>query len=399
MPPGLGRLKAVLRRLPMYNPAIVRLTAPPVAIVQNWIDQYQGHHGPLIDMSQAVPGYPAHADLLAELGRHAASEDSLGYGAIEGEAVLRQAYADHMAELYGASVNAEEVLITAGCNQAFITAAMAVAGAGDQVLMTRPNYFNHDSTLEMTGVKTGFVETSAKDGFIPDIAAIDAAITPQTRALALVSPNNPTGAIYPPERLDEIAACCQRNNIWLILDETYRDFLPPRKQPHHLLRSSARGRVILLYSFSKSYAIPGHRLGAVVAPTEAIIQMAKIMDNIQICAPRAAQRAIAEMITALAPWREENAARMQQRAAAFRQVFDGIAGWEITSMGGYFAYVRHPAAADSMTVAADLVRQSGVLTIPGGFFGSGQESFLRFAFANAEIDAIEDLPRRLAHFG
>ena len=386
----------------MYNPAIARLTAPPVAIVQNWIDQYQGHLGPLIDMSQAVPGYPAHADLLAALGRHAASEDSLGYGAIEGEAALRQAYADHMAELYGESVNAEEVLITAGCNQAFITAAMAVAGAGDQVLMTRPNYFNHDSTLEMTGVKTGFVETSAKDGFIPDIAAIDAAITPQTRALALVSPNNPTGAIYPPERLDDIAACCQRNNIWLILDETYRDFLPPQKgsqkPPHNLLQSAARERVILLYSFSKSYAIPGHRLGAVVAPTEAIIQMAKIMDNIQICAPRAAQRAIAPMITALAPWREENAARMQQRAAAFRHVFSDIAGWEITSLGGYFGYVRHPAAADSMTVAADLVRQSGVLTIPGGFFGSGQEPFLRFAFANAEIDAIRDLPQRLAHF-
>ena len=216
----------------MFNPAIARLTAPPVAIVQNWIDQYQGDHGPLIDMSQAVPGYPAHADLLAALGQHGASKDSLGYGAIEGEAALRQAYADHMTSLYGASVDTEEVLITAGCNQAFITAAMAVAGAGDQVLMTRPNYFNHDSTLEMMGVTTGFVETSAEDGFIPDIAAIEAAITPQTRALALVSPNNPTGAIYPPERLDEIAACCLKHNIWLILDETYRDFLPQQNGGH-----------------------------------------------------------------------------------------------------------------------------------------------------------------------
>ena len=308
----------------MFNPAIARLTAPPVAIVQNWIDQYQGDHGPLIDMSQAVPGYPAHADLLAALGQHGASEDSLGYGAIEGEAALRQAYADHMTSLYGASVDTEEVLITAGCNQAFITAAMAVAGAGDQVLMTRPNYFNHDSTLEMMGVTTGFVETSAEDGFIPDIAAIEAAITPQTRALALVSPNNPTGAIYPPERLDEIAACCLKHNIWLILDETYRDFLPQQNKghtpPHDLLQSPARRRVILLYSFSKSYAIPGHRLGAVVAPGEAIIQMAKIMDNIQICAPRAAQRAVAPMITALAPWRQENAARMQQRAQAGMKV-------------------------------------------------------------------------------
>ncbi|MGC6485564.1 MAG: aminotransferase [Candidatus Puniceispirillales bacterium] len=382
----------------MFNPAITQLTAPPVAIVQNWINRYDGHCGPLIDLSQAVPGYPAHADLLAAMGTAGADPESLGYGAIEGEMALREAYAAHMAERYAASVSPEEVIITAGCNQAFITAAMAVAGAGDQVLMTRPAYFNHDSTLAMTGVQTGFVETRAEDGFIPSVDSITAAITPQTKALALVSPNNPTGAVYPSEQLEAIAACCRRHGIWLILDETYRDFLPPEAIPHQLLAGDARDRVILLYSFSKSYAIPGHRLGAITAPVEAVSQMTKIMDNIQICAPRAAQRALAPMIAALAPWRDENTARMAERARAFRSAFAGQNDWQIASMGAYFGYVRHPGKEGSLAMAEALVRQAGVLTIPGGFFGDGQDQFLRFAFANAETEAISQLPERLNLF-
>lgn len=379
----------------MFNPAITQLTAPPVAIVQNWINRYDGHCGPLIDLSQAVPGYPTHADLLAAMGTAGADPESLGYGAIEGEMALREAYAAHMAERYAASVSPEEVIITAGCNQAFITAAMAVAGAGDQVLMTRPAYFNHDSTLAMTGVQTGFVETRAEDGFIPSVDSITAAITPQTKALALVSPNNPTGAVYPSEQLEAIAACCRRHGIWFILDETYRDFLPPEAIPHQLLAGDARDRVILLYSFSKSYAIPGHRLGAITAPVEAVSQMTKIMDNIQICAPRAAQRALAPMIAALAPWRDENTARMAERARAFRSAFAGQNDWQIASMGAYFGYVRHPGKEGSLAMAEALVRQAGVLTIPGGFFGDGQDQFLRFAFANAETEAISQLPERL----
>ena len=153
--------------------------------------------------------------------------------------------------------------------------------------------------------------------------------------------------------------------------------------------------MILLYSFSKSYAIPGHRLGAITAPVEAVSQMTKIMDNIQICAPRAAQRALAPMIAALAPWRDENTARMAERARAFRSAFAGQNDWQIASMGAYFGYVRHPGKEGSLAMAEALVRQAGVLTIPGGFFGDGQDQFLRFAFANAETEAISQLPERL----
>ena len=380
----------------MFNPAISQLTAPPVAIVQNWIDAYDGTHGPLIDLSQAVPGYPPHPDLVSALATAASDAASLSYGNIEGEAELRQAYAEEMMRIYGHDVAMDHVLITSGCNQAFIISALSVAGAGDTVLMTEPGYFNHDSTLSMLGNKNASVPVLAEDGFIPSLDAIEKAITPQTKALALVSPNNPTGAIYPPDHLSDILTLCHDRGIWLILDETYRDFIAVDHPRHNLLAHHGRDRLILLYSFSKAYCIPGHRLGAVCTSADAIKEMAKIMDNIQICAPRVGQQAIAPMIKSLVAWRQENNEKMAARAEAFRQAFDQIDGFEIAAMGAYFSYIRHPYEKTSLDVAEAMAKRVGVLTIPGDFFGEGQQHYLRFAFANAEIDAIKQLPTRLS---
>ena len=379
----------------MFNPAITQLTAPPVAVVQNWINAYDGSHGPLIDLSQAVPGYPPHPDMIKALGKAASDNASLSYGDIEGEPVLRQAYAKEMAKLYQTDISQDQVLITAGCNQAFIISALTIAGAGDTVLMTEPGYFNHDSTLSMLGIKTQSVAVHAENGFVPRLDDIAQAITPTTKALALVSPNNPTGAIYPPQDLADILTLCHDRGIWLILDETYRDFIAAHQPRHNLLAHQGRERLILLYSFSKAYCIPGHRLGAICTSPDAIAEMAKIMDNIQICAPRAGQQAIAPMIAELAAWRDQNNAKMADRATAFQQAMDMIDGFDIASMGAYFGYIRHPFSTTSLKLAEDMAKTVGVLTIPGDFFGQGQGQFLRFAFANAEIDAINQLPQRL----
>ena len=378
------------------NPAVSALTAPPVAIVQDWTSRYDGRRGPLINMSQAAPEYPAHDGMLAALGKAAADPANLGYGPILGEPPLREAYARHCSLVYGADVDPGEVMIASGCNQAFVLAALAVAGAGDAVLMPNPCYFNHASTLGMAGVRVDMAETTEELGFVPDPSAIAAAITPETRAVALVSPNNPTGAVYPDSVLQAIADLCGRHGLWLLLDETYRDFMAPGAPPHGLLeRGDWRERVILLYSFSKAYAMPGHRLGALVAGREAMEGIEKVMDNLQICAPRAAQAAVAPMIGKLADWREANRAAIEGRGAAFAEAMSGLDGWEVSSMGAFFGYTRHPFEMDSTAVAEYLVREAGVLTIPGAFFGGGQERFLRIAFANAGLDEIGQLKDRL----
>src|SRR5690606_9510104 len=189
----------------------------------------------LIDLSQAVPGYPPHPDILSLLGEMASSAAYCGYGPIEGETDLRDAYAAHVSAVYGAKIGAFNIHVTSGCNEAFVSAAMAVAGSGQTVLMTNPFYFNHETTLAMMGVTIKTVSCLAEDGFVLEIGAIAAAITPDVRALAPVTPNNPTGAVYPADLLRQVFELCRERDIWLILDETYRDFLPATgQQPHDL---------------------------------------------------------------------------------------------------------------------------------------------------------------------
>ena len=388
--------------MPAFNPLVERLAPPPVPSVFAWSRSYDGSRGPLIDLSQAVPGYPPHPDMLSLLGEMASSTAYCGYGPIEGDSGLRSAYAEHVSRVYGAALTPDNTHITSGCNEAFASAIMAVAGPGQTVLMTNPFYFNHDTTLAMMGVRMRTVTCHPEDGFVPRVDAIAAAITPEVRALALVSPNNPTGAVYPPALLLQLFELCRDKDIWLIHDETYRDFLPEAGRPPHGLfaQKGWQDRLIGLYSFSKSFCIPGHRLGAITAGPRVVEQVAKVMDNLQICAPRAAQAAVAKALPLLADWREENRREIVRRAEALKSVMATVQDWRVDAVGAYFAFVRHPfSSLESAAVAERLAKQAGILCIPGDYFGEGQQRYLRFAFANADVDTILTLADRLREFG
>lgn len=381
----------------LVSPTIRDLTAPPVAQVQEWIDQYQGN-APMIDLSQAVPGYPPHQDVRVALAEMAAQDDVFSYGAIEGEPQLRQVYAEHVSQLYSTAISADQVLISSGCNQAFIVAMMSIAKAGDNILLPAPSYFNHTSSLTMLGMTAIGIAGDPARRFLPDVSDFEKAITPATRGIAVVSPNNPTGMHYPDDLLNDLYQLCKRHDLALIIDETYRDFCDlDVARPHGLFdHPDVMDTVIQLYSFSKAYCLPGYRLGAVTAHENTIAEMAKITDNIQICAPRLGQLVLSRVIPHLADWRHENRKEIAGRRSAFRAVFEILPDWSISSDGGYFGFVRHPYPdRTSANVAAALMRQTGVLTIPGGFFGTAYDDHLRFAFANADITAISSLPERL----
>ncbi|MDB5523019.1 MAG: aspartate/tyrosine/aromatic aminotransferase [Rhizobium sp.] len=384
--------------MPDFNPLIARLSPPPIPSVLAWAKSYDGTKGPLIDLSQAVPGYPPHPDMLAWLSEMAGSRRYTSYGAIEGEDVLREAYADHVTKIYSAPVTAANIHITSGANQAFMCLAMAVAGYGDTVAMTNPFYFNQETTLSMLGIRQALIACDPQKSFLPDIEAVKATLVPGVKALVIVTPNNPTGAVYPPALLREIFMLCRQNGTWLILDETYRDFLSDDAgSPHDLLSIPGwEDHLALTYSFSKSYCIPGHRLGAITAGEAMVDQVAKIMDNLQICAPRSPQAAIARAIPALADWRSANRIEIAGRAKALKDVMSGIPQWGLQAIGAYFAYVSHPfGATRSELVAEKLARQAGVVCLPGVYFGEGQEKYLRFAFANADAQTIRQLEARL----
>lgn len=372
--------------------------APPIPAARAWAARYDGRAGPALDLTQAVPGYPPPPELLAKLAGAAGSAEAAGYGPIAGDPALREALAAEMSAFYGAPIGPAAVAITAGCNLAFAMAMQVLAAEGEAVLLPTPWYFNHRMALAMQGVRAIPIPTRAEDGFIPDpdrIAALLAEHRP--RAVVLVTPNNPTGAIYPARTIHAVAALCRRHGAALVLDETYRDFLPAGAPPHGLFAEPDWGDALVqLYSFSKAYCIPGHRVGAIAAGPGFMAELAKALDTYQICPARPAQAALAWAIPALRDWRAGNRALMAARGAFCREILGRVPGWRLDAIGTYFAYLRLPEAApDALAAAEMLAAERGLMTLPGPFFGPGQDRHLRLAFANAAEAVLAELPGRL----
>jgi len=380
------------------NSLVADVGSPPIPEAQGWTRRYDGSYGPLINLSQAVPGNAPHGSFLERLAAAAGEAATSQYGPINGDAPIREAYAAEMSRLYEGRIEAADTAITAGCNMAFFAAMMLLAHRGQAVLLPTPWYFNHQMSLDMLGIEPRPLPCKPENGFVPRIEDAEALIDDKVRAIVLVTPNNPTGAVYPAHVIEGFADLCRRRGIYLVVDETYRDFLPQgMNRAHGLFTGEAwRRNVIQLYSFSKSYAIPGHRTGAITADAALVGEIAKILDCIQICPPRTSQAVLPWAIGALRDWREENRAEINRRAQVFRDALATLPEWRIESIGAYFAYLRHPfAEVQAQAVAEKLATERGVLCLPGSYFGPGQQQHLRVAVANVGADVLATLPERL----
>ncbi|WP_420413061.1 aminotransferase [Roseibium sp.] len=380
------------------NQNLIDTATPPIPEAANWLSAYQGQHGPALNLAQAVPGDPPPAEFLEHIANAAKSAEATRYGNIFGDGALRAAFATECASVYQAPIAFDEVAITAGCNQAFFVSVLALAAAGDAVLLPAPWYFNHKMTLDMLGIEARPLPLSAEAGFIPDVEHAAALIDDKVKAIVLVTPNNPTGAIYPPGVINAFLDLAHDKNITLIVDETYRDFRVESDAPHGLFSDPRwRDRVISLYSFSKSFAIPGHRLGALIAGAPILEEIGKVLDCIQICPARATQIALPNAITTLGDWRKGITAEINGRAEAFQAAMVQAPDWQVDQIGAYFAYVRHPFSRIAATeVAERLAKDCGLLALPGSYFGPDQDQHLRLAFANVNRKEIERIPERLA---
>jgi aspartate/methionine/tyrosine aminotransferase len=386
--------------LTRVNPLLAAVAAPPIAEAHGWI---AGRTFPddkkLIDLCQAVPGYPPPDELTQHLAARIGEPAMARYTDILGLPELRGALAQDAADFYGTVIEPAQVAITAGCNQAYCLAMMALAGAGDEVILPLPYYFNHQMWLDMLGVRAVHLPFRPERGGVPDPAEAAALIGPRTRAIVLVSPNNPTGAVYPAASIAAFYQLARDRGIALVLDETYRDFLPSAEPPHCLFEEPDWADTLVhLYSFSKVYCLTGYRVGAAICGAALAAEIAKAMDCVSICAPRIGQEAALYGIRRLGAWRADKRRLMGERLSALtRALTRNDTGYELVSAGAYFAYLRHPFGAEpAVDVARRLVAEQNLLALPGSMFGPGQEPFLRFAFANVEAALMEEVAARLA---
>ncbi|BGP22076.1 aspartate aminotransferase [Rhodotorula toruloides] len=389
------------------NPYVRDSAAPPIPLAGQWGARFEASPDkPLLNLAQGVPGSPPPLELQKKLADAAAEPATTSYGALQGEEGLRQALAKDVNGVYGTDnageeqkVTVDDIVITAGCNLAFYASMLALARPGDEIILPSPSYFNHAMSLDQLGL-TLVPLRCRPPTFLPSVDGCAALITPRTKAVILVTPNNPTGAIYPPGLLKQFAELAAEKKIALVMDETYRDFLEGR--PHNLFaESSWRRYLIHLFSFSKSYAIPGHRLGAIIATQPFLRSVYKLMDCIQTCPPRPAQQAIQWAVEAMRPWREATRDELAQRQRVFKELLEDVEGWEVVCGGAYFAYVKHPfAGVPSELVARRLGERVGVVVLPGTFFSPpfenvDEDRYIRFAVANVSEETLRLIPARL----
>jgi len=376
--------------------------SPPVMEARRWLEGVTHPvDRPLINVSQAAPVNPPPAqmrDAMAEIIR--TDPEAHLYGPVLGLPDLRSEVATRWSAAYGGTINTEQVAITSGCNQAFAAVIAALCTEGDEVIIPVPYYFNHRMWLDMAGVKT--VPLPVGDGMIPAAGDADALINSRTRAIALVTPNNPAGVEYPTETLDAFAALARAKGIKLIVDETYRDFDSRTGAPHGLFGADDWPETLVhLYSFSKAYRLTGHRVGAVVADQHLLSEAEKFLDTVTICPNQLGQRAALWGMQNLSQWLAGERDEILDRRAAIEDNMPRLAakGWQLLGCGAYFAYLAHPFDMPSDVLAQRLVSEASILALPGTMFmpendpaGARQ---LRIAFANVDRAGIATLFDRL----
>lgn len=387
----------------LFNPNMAATFPPPVMEARRWLEGVTfPQDRPLINVSQAAPVDPPPAALREAMSRIVLDvDDAHLYGPVLGLPELRTKVASVWTADYGGPVGPENVAITSGCNQAFAATISVLAAEGDEVILPTPWYFNHKMWLDMGGIRA--VPMPTGPGLVPRVEDAAKLITSRTRAIALVSPNNPGGVEYPSGILKGFRDLCRDRGIMLIVDETYRDFDSRSGAAHALFADQDWGDVLIqLYSFSKAYRLTGHRVGAMVARPDILAQAEKFLDTVAICPNQLGQRAALWGMEHLGDWLAEQRLEILDRSKAITDGFWVLKskGWELEGCGAYFAWMRHPFDEASDVLAQRMVREIGVLCLPGTMFvpegdASGAQA-LRIAFANIDRGGIEQLYTRLA---
>ena len=377
--------------------------APPVMEARRWLDGVDFPAGrPLINVSQAAP-----VDLPPEPMRRAMADIIVNepqahlYGPVLGLPELRAEVAEQWSAAYGAPIEAAQVAITSGCNQAFAATISAIANAGDEVLLPTPWYFNHKMWLDMAGVTAVPLLTDA--GLLPDPDVARKLITPRTRAISLVTPNNPAGVEYPAELVLAFFKLAQDTGIKLMVDETYRDFHSQTGEPHALFQQADwQDTLVHLYSFSKAFRLTGHRVGAIISSEALLAEAEKFLDTVAICPSQLGQYSALWGLQNLRDWLAGERFEILARRAAIETHMPKLTaqGWHLKGCGAYFAYLEHPFDMPSDALAKALVEEAGVLALPGTMFTPKDDPAgarrLRVAFANIDAEGIEVLFSRLA---
>ncbi len=323
------------------------------------------------------------------------------YGPMQGDPPLLEALAAHLRGQHGLDLEGAALLVTAGSNMAFQILMQVLCDPGDEVILPAPWYFNHVMAVQLVGA----VPVLPDAGLIPDPQILAAAITPRTRAIVTVSPNNPSGVVIPPERLAAINALCARHGLLHISDEAYAAFVHgpiPHWSP--AAAPGAAEHTVTLQSFSKAYGMAGWRLGYAALPQRLLAALAKVQDTNLICPPRLNQRAALAALGAGAEWLQPRLRTIRERRGVLLESLEAARqrGLPLALLqepdGAFYAllHVRTPLA--GLELVERLIREHGVAALPGESFGlpaTGDAAVLRLSYGLLAPEPLVEALERL----
>lgn len=385
----------------MVSPLISNVHFPPISEVKRWLADRPDDGQELIDLCQAVPDYAPAPELTEHLSRMLSDPLLSKYSPDEGLLDVREAVCSYYDRKYGVLLSPDNICLSIGASQAFWLAIVTLCRAGDEVVVQAPYYFDHPMALDILGINGVYAPFVEADGGLPNPAVIESLITDKTRAILMVSPSNPTGAITPPETLQALFEIARRHNIALILDETYNEFIPGGLRPHELFCDPYWGEhFVQIASFGKTFALTGYRAGMLVASKEFICHALKAQDTMAVCQPRITQHAVKFGVEHLDGWVAANREMMSRRHDLFRAEFMRPGNsFKLVASGAFFAWVRHPFTGCSGRQAVKrLVDEVAILCLPGEVFGPGLEGYIRLAFGNIREESIPEAVRRFRKF-
>lgn len=357
---------------------LAAVQTPIIPIVSRWIAETPG----TVSLGQGVVSYGPPQEAVDALGTFPHGLGDHRYGPVEGDAGLVSLIEEKLRQENGIDVaGASRVVVTAGGNQAFMNAVLAVTDPGDEVILQVPYYFNHEMAIEMAGARVVPVRTDADCQL--DLPAIEAAITDRTRAIVTVSPNNPTGAVYPERALRAVNDLCRARGIFHIHDEVYEYFTyagTPNFSPGSI--PGAAAHTISLYSLSKAYGMASWRMGYMVIPELLWEAVNKIQDTLLVCPPVVSQHVAA---AALRVGRSYCAAQLERlddmrlmMAGALSQ--PGVPCDVPEARGAFYYFLRVHSSLDSQVLTERLIREHRVAVIPGSAFGASHGCHIRVSY-------------------
>ncbi|MFW9925299.1 MAG: pyridoxal phosphate-dependent aminotransferase [Candidatus Thorarchaeota archaeon] len=352
-----------------------------------------------LNLGQGLPGHIPPESALSALRDRMSHPSTHLYTPDEGLLELREELALYLRKESGIDINPQnELVITAGANNAFACAILTLIEPDESVIIPSPYYFNSVMAVNLAGGRA--VEVPVDSNFQPQIEKIETAIDKTTRAICLISPNNPTGAVYDKKVMDQIIDLCIQHDITLVSDETYSRMVFDGAE-HYSPRSrrDAEDHVLTLGSFSKDFGMSGWRVGFVVGPSDFTKEFLKVQDTISICAPTAGQLLALEVLKEGLDAVDKELERLNLlRDLAYLRMGEIDAFEPIYTKGTFYLFPRVKDCSDSRKLVMDILQSTGTLLLPGAIFGSSGEGFVRISIGPLTPEAVDEAFDRLYKF-